>query len=248
MVFHRFRSRLWRLCHKELKETLRDRRTIVTLLLMPLLVYPILSMALNRFLLASGTTVEGYTVCVRSEAEAERLDQWLSDPRSFPPEAILQASEGEMASFQLTVIPERPVGPLLLRDDIDVLMRIERMDWRIPLVKIYARRGDSRGLAAQRILTERLQWLRLSRAELILERVLPDYNQPMNIEVLQIGQPPKGDLLATIVPLVLVLMTITGAVYPAIDLTAGERERGTMEAVMASPVPRGHVLAKYVAV
>ncbi len=56
-------------------------------------------------------------------------------------------------------------------------------------------------------------------------------------------------MLATIVPLVLVLMTITGAVYPAIDLTAGERERGTMEAVMASPVPRGYVLlAKYFAV
>ena len=35
-------------------------------------------------------------------------------------------------------------------------------------------------------------------------------------------------MLGTIVPLVLVLMTITGAVYPAIDLTAGERERGTL--------------------
>ena len=56
---YQFRGRLWRLCQKELRETLRDRRTIVTLLLMPLLVYPILSMALNRFLLASGSTVEG---------------------------------------------------------------------------------------------------------------------------------------------------------------------------------------------
>jgi sodium transport system permease protein len=56
-------------------------------------------------------------------------------------------------------------------------------------------------------------------------------------------------MLATLVPLILVLMTITGAVYPAIDLTAGERERGTIEALIASPVPRGQVLfAKYVAV
>ncbi len=44
-------------------------------------------------------------------------------------------------------------------------------------------------------------------------------------------------------------MTITGAVYPAIDLTAGERERGTLEALMAAPVPRlGMLAAKYVAV
>jgi len=47
----------------------------------------------------------------------------------------------------------------------------------------------------------------------------------------------------------LILMTITGAVYPAIDLTAGERERGTMEAMIATPAPRFLLLlSKYVAV
>jgi sodium transport system permease protein len=56
-------------------------------------------------------------------------------------------------------------------------------------------------------------------------------------------------LLGTLLPLVLVLMTITGAVYPAIDLTAGERERGTLEILMAAPVPRfSLLLAKYVVV
>jgi sodium transport system permease protein len=49
--------------------------------------------------------------------------------------------------------------------------------------------------------------------------------------------------------MILILMTITGAVYPAIDLTAGERERGTLETLMAAPVPRLELLAaKYVAV
>jgi ABC-2 type transport system permease protein/sodium transport system permease protein len=49
--------------------------------------------------------------------------------------------------------------------------------------------------------------------------------------------------------LILILMTITGAVYPAIDLTAGERERGTMEAMIATPAPRFLLLlSKYVAV
>ncbi len=55
--------------------------------------------------------------------------------------------------------------------------------------------------------------------------------------------------LATLIPLILILMTITGAVYPAIDLTAGERERGTLEILIAAPVPRmGLLLAKYTAV
>ena len=55
--------------------------------------------------------------------------------------------------------------------------------------------------------------------------------------------------LASVIPLVLILMTMTGAVYPAIDSTAGERERGTMEALIATPVPRFTLLlAKYIAV
>src|SRR5262249_13598169 len=55
--------------------------------------------------------------------------------------------------------------------------------------------------------------------------------------------------LAALVPLGLIRMTITGAVYPAIDLTAGERERGTLEMLVAAPVPRlGLLTAKYVAV
>ncbi len=55
--------------------------------------------------------------------------------------------------------------------------------------------------------------------------------------------------LAGVVPLILILMTITGGVYPAIDLTAGERERGTLEALIASPVSRFQLVAsKYVAV
>jgi ABC-2 type transport system permease protein/sodium transport system permease protein len=61
------------------------------------------------------------------------------------------------------------------------------------------------------------------------------------------GQPSFP--LATLVPFVLILTTITGAVYPAIDLTAGERERGTLEMLIAAPVPRlGLLFAKYVAV
>ncbi len=59
----------------------------------------------------------------------------------------------------------------------------------------------------------------------------------------------RSETLRLLVPLVLILMTITGAVYPAIDLTAGERERGTLETLVAAPIPRfGLLSAKYVAV
>ena len=47
-------------------------------------------------------------------------------------------------------------------------------------------------------------------------------------------------------PIILVLMTVTGAFYPAVDLAAGEKERGTMETLLISPVRRiDLVLAKF---
>jgi sodium transport system permease protein len=245
----RLRGRLLRLCQKELKETIRDRRTIVTLLLMPLLVYPILSMAMNRFLLTSAGGEAAFTVCVMSEEDRVQLDRWLSNPRSLPPDAILRASGSELAKFKVTVIEGETPDRAVERREVDVGVRIRDLGTPTPVAIIYAYRGDPASQAARRVLVERLQWLRMARAHAVLNRAVGQYRPPVEVDVADVGEASKGNTLGTIVPLVLLLMTITGAVYPAIDLTAGERERGTMESVMASPVPRGYVLfAKYTAV
>ncbi len=86
------------------------------------------------------------------------------------------------------------------------------------------------------------------RVELLIQRHQP---LPVMVERLQVAPADKGMALSlsALVPLILILMTITGAVYPAIDLTAGERERGTLEALIAAPVSRlGLLAAKYIAV
>src|SRR5262249_13789289 len=58
---------------------------------------------------------------------------------------------------------------------------------------------------------------------------------PVQTEAVAVKDPQEKQALtlAALIPLVLILMTITGAVYPAIDLTAGERERGTLEILVA---------------
>ena len=80
----------------------------------------------------------------------------------------------------------------------------------------------------------------------VIQRIPP---VKITATVLTAGQDKRSSALAALLPLVLVLMTMTGAVYPSIDLTAGERERGTMEILMAAPIPRlSLLLAKYFAV
>jgi sodium transport system permease protein len=51
-----------------------------------------------------------------------------------------------------------------------------------------------------------------------------------------------GYVMSQILPLVLLLMVLLGAFYPAIDVTAGERERGTLETILSSPVNRHDLL------
>ncbi len=74
----RFLGRIQRMCLKELRETLRDRRTLITLILMPLLVYPLLSLALQRLILTSaGPRHPEFIIGVRTDDEFLRLGETL---------------------------------------------------------------------------------------------------------------------------------------------------------------------------
>ncbi|QDV63147.1 ABC transporter permease subunit/CPBP intramembrane protease [Crateriforma conspicua] len=245
-------SRLFRLCRKELRETLRDRRTIITLVFMPLLVYPLLSMALHRFLLNNSEATEtAYKIGVATVDEADLLDIWINSPDAMPPDEILKANGDRVAEFEILLTDISPLTALESRAvDVAAEVTMGGPDQQ-PSVKVTSYNGDAVGRSARRILVERIQWFKLRMAERFADRFAagPRYRQPVDVEIGMMGEDKSTSMLGTVVPLVLVLMTITGAVYPAIDLTAGERERGTMEALMASPVPRSAVLmAKYIAV
>lgn len=251
-------ARWRRLCKKELLETLRDRRTLGTLLVMPLLVYPLLSMALNRFVLSAGVTTSAYRVGVPSEEQGNLIKPILDPQSNPPPPAVREVFQDQIASFELFVVDSRTnetaIGDeptsALLRGDIDVWInnvnapeRRDSTDWQpdgsLRQIQIVTREGDPNGQAARQILLSRLQWWEIKQFG----------GSRIAVDVVTVGEPSQSSVLASIIPLVLVLMTITGAVYPAIDLTAGERERGTMEALMASPVqPFALLTAKYVAV
>jgi len=49
----------------------------------------------------------------------------------------------------------------------------------------------------------------------------------------------NADLLLRLFPLMLVMWSLAGALYPAIDVCAGEKERGTMETLLITPAARG---------
>jgi ABC-2 type transport system permease protein/sodium transport system permease protein len=264
-------GRLGRLVRKELNEILRDRRTIITLVLMPLLLYPLLSIAFRHLLLAShkGEERPVYQLGFRSEREGTLVANYLgwkfadggthptrSDPR--------HKNAGPEPEIRLLVPQTEKEGKapnlekLLRESAIDLGVRVRNLDQTEPDVDgnitldlLYqensARGREVLGWVERQCDLANAQLLRLRLRRLgVRQRVEP-------IKTVRVARPNPddkgGSFLVSLVPLILILMTITGAVYPAIDLTAGERERGTLEILVAAPVPRlGLLFAKYVTV
>lgn len=264
--------RLARLARKELRETLRDRRTIITLVVMPVLVYPLLSIIFHQFLL-SGTGATGQSdepdiilVGVGSPKDDEELSNYLQkamqviqhEPRPIgdllPVDASVETLLDERKQPQNLVIePRSDYMSRLQSKEIDVAVELRRpADNQGPTTIVLHFRPESpRSRQGADLIQRRLHALNraFQAAKLQSARLSPLPLVGVNLRPHGSEMAGTAFSLSALIPVVLVLMTVTGAVYPAIDLTAGERERNTLECLIAAPISRMQLLlAKYVAV
>ncbi len=283
-------GRWWRLAQKELRETLRDRRTMVTLILMPLLTYPLLGSVLQKLVIAEapiGVNPEYRIVC-EDEVALGSLQSVLNNSQ-----ALIASKKGLLATKQAAdaLRPEnnKEVGqqeslpdveqtePLLefyslqtlpaeLQGHGDTLEELVTSQ----LVELGCRRStvttatgatkqvfqlvyhQNSGLSQDAYfwVDERFRLMNEEFGRRLASQQNPPAELPAEQQVVTVGEAQRAAYsLSALVPMMLILMTVTGAVYPAIDLTAGERERGTLETLVAAPLPRlGILLAKYIAV
>lgn len=286
-------STIWR---KEFADTLRDRRTLIAMVLVPMVLYPALMLgSLQAFeLQVSRLKQQEYSIAVASDDVRHWLQARILDPdlARFPAAAGLPAEElpaaveaaekeadqqrppenqnarGILEKGQDDVRHRPPPYRLQVVDDVQravaagqtnvgVIVTGERLptpdspgSYQITLVMDQAEIRSQFAASAlegvfkrmsERVVARRLEDLHLSR----------DFIEPYQVSQLSVATPEKlgGSVIGQIVALILVVMTITGAIYPAIDLTAGERERGTLETLMAAPVPKVDLIAgKFVVV
>ncbi|MCP4078934.1 MAG: CPBP family intramembrane metalloprotease [Planctomycetaceae bacterium] len=278
----------WRLAYKELRETLRDRRTLLTLFLMPLIVYPILSLLLQSFFLSGlpttaaednedpdrlGANEFAYVLeeqqtlneedlrklnraFVDYNAARERSGTNESNPGNLSAEDLAtQKNLFEKHSFNwVDPEQEQDIQEMLANGSADVGVLVDNRrdadgkNTGLQFTLLYLD-NDVRSLKALALLENILNYTNLSTYQTLLERVTGRrlIREPVSIktEMIELKSNAAGSTgisFAAIIPLILTLMTITGAVYPAIDLTAGERERGTLESMIAAPIPRMRIL------
>ncbi len=274
----------WIFIVKELRETLRDRRTIITLLAMPLLLYPLLGLGF-RFLAFQQLTRESpeFQMALNSDQEAG----WFSDlmllgERSIEARLLLEASSGQAVPASAASPPPAEGGMSWdsvnsdaqvqiftpndgLQFDLEQLVAEGRADLGMRVTRIGELAGPANVPRARVELIVNENILRsLQAADFVVQRLqaaekelLHRWSNQQNIEVLSpieserrvVKSASGGSAALSLLPLILLLMTVTGGVYPAIDLTAGERERNTLETLISLPVPRIRLLAaKFVAV
>lgn len=270
--------RLVRLARKECRESLRDRRTLATLLLMPLIVYPLLGMVVQRFAISGvSTAAPEANVVIDNRLSLDDARVMLAglDDAEKTTEPATAAGEQSSGTSAMPAVPglELPllnpgsgrVRPQLRVDlgatypvelierglregvvDVGVVLRARAVDApqdRTNTVEVLYRVGDPISEAAAEDVAFRLRENRDAAIRGLLNRVQigGDALVMVRQKGLQTARRSESPL-AAFVPLMLVLMTMTGAVYPAIDLTAGERERGTLELLMAAPVSRRQLL------
>ncbi len=261
---------MWRLTRKELRGILRDRRTIVTLVLMPLLLYPLLSIGFQQFFLSKlGTARQpAYRMGFHDLRDGEFLSSYLArgglnlKMKDDRPVGFMPAEANENPLFTAFLTPQLEAA--VREGDVDIAVRVLNFPANLNAGHNLAVDCEivfdedsisSRAAAAQledyftaaneRFLETRLEAMGSSQRARAVHAVRKGVSSATTS-----GDAAGGVVsIAAVIPFILILMTITGAVYPAIDLTAGERERGTLEILVAAPFPRvGLLFAKYVAV
>jgi sodium transport system permease protein len=174
--------------------------------------------------------------------------QYAADaPGSTP--LVVKPLESADESTLRALLNERQVDVIVVVD-ADTVGKLERE--KRPEFRVLNREGEENSkLATQRVTGVLHRWSDDVRAVRFARHDLPpDFDRPIEIrdptsertEEKKVADELR-DMLVKVIPFLLVMWMLTGAIYPAIDMTAGEKERGTMETLLISPAERTEIVA-----
>jgi len=258
---------------REIRDQLRDRRTLFMIAVLPLLLYPLLGMSvfqLSQFLRKS----EPKVVVIGSEqldsaelpplfedgafvstlldvpADAARLHvEFVNGTNRAEAEARLKAGEVQVVlrfppdfSDRLKELRERveSANAALGKDDATA------NSVEIPEPQLVYNSGKEKSTVAHVQVTQALDnWKsQIIRDNLAASRVPLNVAKPFDVAPHDVAEERQQQALmwSKILPFVLFIWALTGAFYPAVDLCAGEKERGTLETLLSSPALRTEIV------
>jgi len=179
---------------KETMDTLRDRRTLITMIVLPLLLFPALISISSRIMMSQARKAREKILTV----------------------GIVAQNNGE--GFRQM---------LLKNEDVRVIEAITEDEGQERIQKLIDKYGDF-------LRSERFEGINLDL----------DIIETVRIQKLNLATEKEklADVLGGLLPYLFIIFCFMGSMYPAIDLAAGEKERGTLETLLTSPVSRLQIL------
>jgi len=226
---------------KELTEALRDRRTLISTIVVPLLMFPVLTVGFGAAMVSLMKKAEKETpkVIILGGADSPHV---LVDLKKLEGLEIVDFTpdwKDRIINKEVGAAVEIPEGfETDLGRQKSATLRIYNYKNEIKsefaanhVEKALKKYGDS--VVKDRLAARNLEVSVLNPFEIKQENVAPPE---------KVGGAAIGGFLGYFV----IVLCLQGAMYPAIDLTAGEKERGTMETILSSPISRVHlVLGKF---
>ena len=246
------RKRIVIVAKKEIIEFIRDWRTIVALVLIPLLLFPLLFIAFPVVMQNEAAELNQKTVDILIQSN-DIHDSLIELIENQTPMVTVLPLDGN-----LTTLSDAENDTEELRNlEYDAILRMELRNDTWYYAILHLSTFEQSNEARSRILDVLIDWeddLRTQRIEsagLDVESTLDPLQWDgsiSNADVATKGE-QAGMLLSLFIPFVLAIWTASAAVQPAIDMTVGERERGTLESLLSLPLTRTELLlGKWLAV
>lgn len=232
--------RMRALFKRELTDILRDKKTLVMMIVVPIILYPLLIVGMTLLMssIMSSQAEKTYQVAFENDAAlSERIG------------AILEEEQEEIG-YQVEIVEVKDCESALEAEEIDAFVRVEE-DGSVSLCYLSAKDRSSTAVSA---LGDAFEFYREDLREENIEEAGLDAEILLNPITFQredfsTTEESVGNLIGSIMPFLIVTVILLGAIYPAIDVTAGEKERGTLETLLTLPVTNFEmIMSKFLAV
>jgi sodium transport system permease protein len=229
---------------KELRDSLRDRRTLISMIVVPTLMIP-------GLMLIAG--VISYKVVRKAQAEAPSV--MLLGGEDSPSVRAALAANPKIKILPTTADWKQRITDKQLRAAVEIPPGFDATLARgeTAVVKIFNYESELRsGFAVGELRNFFNDYRDKTVTARLVEHGLPAaLVKPFEVKTENVAPPERvgGNIIGGMIPYLFILLCFTGAMYPAMDLTAGEKERGTLETILCSPVARTDlVLGKFLVV
>jgi len=229
---------------KEIIGAIRDRRTLISMIIIPLVFYPLLFFGIGYFTMMGQQKSESLPsiVAVKGGEYAPGLLEMLRGDEKIQISGLTENVQEELESGNIYLFME-------ILEDLNV---DENQNSSQSIIIQYDSTAQNSQTARKRIadlLEKYKQQVIQSRLEKLGLNIV--YIQPISPQWQDVSSAERktGSVLGMLLPYIIVILIFVGAMHSAVDITAGEKERGTLATLLVSQLSRLEiVIGKYLTV